>query len=107
MQAGGDHVDANAPIAMPHENHRAQLRPRRAKLPRLRFVAGKRAQQRQDNKQSAAHGHPVPHPLRRAARRRTAAKCRATDTAPYRRQVVRLSRVTCPRAARPKGRGWR
>ena len=99
MQAEEDPVDANVPTVMPHGNHRDQLRARRVKLPRLRFAVGRRAQQRQDNGQSVARWHLLPHPLRRAARRRTAAKFRATDTATYRRQAVRLSPTTCPRVA--------
>ena len=60
-QAEEDPVDVSAPSATPRGNHRDQLRARRAKLPRLQFVVGRRARQQQDNGQSAVPGLPLPH----------------------------------------------
>ena len=99
MQAEEDPVDVSAPSATPRGNHRDQLRARRAKLPRVQFVVGRRTRQQRDNGQNAAPGLPLPHRLLRAARHRTAATFRATDTLTSRRQVVRLSAATCPRVA--------
>ena len=85
MQAEEGPVDANVPTPTRRENHRGQLRARRAKLLRLRFVVGKHPEQPLGNGGSVVRGHAVPPPLRRAARHRTAAKFQAIDTATYRR----------------------